>query len=687
MSQSGTGRELVIPEGIERIEEEAFAGTGLETVKLPQSVTYIADNAFDDDVTFIVFHQSYAEDWAKKNDKAHRVISDSIPEGLYWDIDEEDTAQRAYIKGYTGDEEVLILPDEIEGHPVYRIGESAFSGSALKQISLPAHLEQIGDYAFENCDELSGIEFPGSLNLIGYQAFIGCSSLQTVSIPETVTSIGTYAFADCSGLTSVIFPVSLDKTTATIFKDCSSLKEVTISADLRDSKTVFEGCSGIESVHYLAGASKAFNIKPGNDPNCIEYACKRTLKTIDIGEGITSIIDQAFRDNQYESPELCSVIESVHLPSTLKAIDDQAFMGLTHLTSINVPANLEVIGNEAFAYCSSLVPFDIPDSVQKGQNIFYGCKGSEQDMLPEGLDWGFDENDASRRVYIKGYTGDAGSLSIPDKIEGHPVYRIGEGAFSGSAIKQIRLPAHLEQIDDYAFENCDQLSGIEFPGSLTLIGYQAFINCISVKTIAIPETVTAIGTNAFANCTGLTSVIFPVSLDKTTVTVFKNCGSLKEVTISADLRNSKTVFEGCSGIESVHYLAGASKAFNIKPGNDPNCIEYACKRTLKTIDIGEGITSIIDQAFRDNQYESPELCSVIVSIHLPSTLKTIDDQAFMGLTRLTSINVPKSLELIGNEAFAHCASLVPFDIPDSVSQGQDIFYGCKSSDPEEETAE
>ena len=109
MSQSGIDRDLVIPEGIERIEEEAFAGTGLETVTLPESVTYIADNAFDDDVTFIVYYQSYAEDWAKKNDKAHRVISDSIPEGLYWDIDEEDAARRAYIKGYTGNEEVLIL--------------------------------------------------------------------------------------------------------------------------------------------------------------------------------------------------------------------------------------------------------------------------------------------------------------------------------------------------------------------------------------------------------------------------------------------------------------------------------------------------------------------------------------------------------------------------------------------------
>lgn len=44
----GPDQEVLIPEGIVRIGERAFAGSGIESVRFPASVTYIAAYAFAD---------------------------------------------------------------------------------------------------------------------------------------------------------------------------------------------------------------------------------------------------------------------------------------------------------------------------------------------------------------------------------------------------------------------------------------------------------------------------------------------------------------------------------------------------------------------------------------------------------------------------------------------------------------
>lgn len=44
----GPDQEVLIPEGIVRIGERAFAGSGIESVRFPASVTYVAAYAFAD---------------------------------------------------------------------------------------------------------------------------------------------------------------------------------------------------------------------------------------------------------------------------------------------------------------------------------------------------------------------------------------------------------------------------------------------------------------------------------------------------------------------------------------------------------------------------------------------------------------------------------------------------------------
>ena len=63
--------KVQLPDGIERIESRAFADSSLRTINLPGSLTYIADDAFDESITEIQFNTevgSYGETWVNGDD-------------------------------------------------------------------------------------------------------------------------------------------------------------------------------------------------------------------------------------------------------------------------------------------------------------------------------------------------------------------------------------------------------------------------------------------------------------------------------------------------------------------------------------------------------------------------------------------------------------------------------------------
>ena len=99
------------------------------------------------------------------------------------------------ITGYSGEDTVLVIPDEIDGKRVTSIGNCAFFVCiGLKEITIPEGVTSIGDYAFSECRGLKEITIPEGVTSIGNSAFEGCSSLTEITIPEGATSIGEGAF-------------------------------------------------------------------------------------------------------------------------------------------------------------------------------------------------------------------------------------------------------------------------------------------------------------------------------------------------------------------------------------------------------------------------------------------------------------------------------------------------------------
>ena len=90
-------------------------------------------------------------------------------------------------------------------------------------------------------------------------------------------------------------------------------------------------------------------------------------------------------------------------------------------------------------------------------------------------------------LYITGYTGPGGAVTIPSTLDGHPVEAIGE----------------------WAFESCSSLTSVTLPDSVATIGGYAFESCNRLEKVMVGSGVTFIDDCAFAYCPNLTSAIFP----------------------------------------------------------------------------------------------------------------------------------------------------------------------------------
>ena len=149
------------------------------------------------------------------------LFTSTNPKSLYADADTHHPGftftvadgEATIVSPYTGPNDVKI-PDTVQvngtgtEYPVTSIGQFAFENCPdLTSISIPSGVTSIGDVAFAGCKKLDDVEFtaPSTVQTIGDQAFQTCILLTSISIPSSVTSIGDYAFSGCYLLAIVTF--------------------------------------------------------------------------------------------------------------------------------------------------------------------------------------------------------------------------------------------------------------------------------------------------------------------------------------------------------------------------------------------------------------------------------------------------------------------------------------------------
>ena len=281
---------------------------------------------------------------------------------------------QATIKGYSGNDTEVVIPDTIDNYPVtkvYTLTENN-AGAPFTSISVPASVTEfeflafqnmrqletvtfaeeskltkfpIG--AFQNCTSLKNVNIPAGVTVLPDRAFYGCTSLQSISIPATVTQFNAETFQGASSLTNVHFESGSQLTSigSGAFKNCTSLKTIEIPDTVSSfGAQVFENCFALESVQLPDSAAVL---------STQMFLLCTSLTSIELPEGLTTVGKEAFNG--------CSDLSSVSFPSTLRTIEDMAFLE-TALTTVHIPDNVQSIGNSAFNNIGTLTDVYLPNS-------------------------------------------------------------------------------------------------------------------------------------------------------------------------------------------------------------------------------------------------------------------------------------------------------------------------------------
>lgn len=134
-------------------------------------------------------------------------------------------------------------------------GKTLVTCPAASQITIPATVTKIADYAFYYNTNLQRITIPETVAELGEGAFGNCSSLSSVTVEGNgLTTIGTYCFRSDSSLSIVRIPASVKVLGAYAFSYCSKLKYIYFMGDAPEFGETIDG-TFYDKVFYFCTAN------------------------------------------------------------------------------------------------------------------------------------------------------------------------------------------------------------------------------------------------------------------------------------------------------------------------------------------------------------------------------------------------------------------------------------------------
>ena len=297
------------------------------------------------------------------------------------------------------------------------------------------------------------------------------------------------------------------------------------------------------------------------------------------------------------------------------------------------------------------------------------------------------------KIKIAGYSGNEGTGS--NWYSTYPPNELPKSAFENcSSLKSVIVPDSVLSIGFFAFFNCYNLTSVTLNSCLKEIGNVAFCLCHSLSTIKIPENVVSIGDDAFRGCGELKEVELPSNLVNIYGGAFSGCEKLVKISIPPSVTKiGESSFWGCISLkqisisDSVNYIGnnafmGSNALINVNAGNplfmsndgvlfnkNQTTLIYCAPSKSGNYTIPSTVKTIKENAF----YE----CKNLTSVTLPSSTDTIESGAFSRCLTLYQIKIPKSLRYIGYGAFESCG-ITSITLPDSIkSINESTFWGCQ----------
>ena len=448
--------DLVIPEGIKKVEGIFTRFSGFKSITFPKSLNYLGRNEFSSCKNLNAVYISDLAAWCNIDFNGSNPLS--IAKNLY------------------------------------------LNGNLVTDLVIPGGVTDIKSCAFENCTSVKRVTIGGNVGYIGERAFYGCP-ISTLDIPYNVHYISSNAFGNCTSLTEV----SIGNGTARLegaFNGCTSLKNITVdgtNASYTSADGVLYSKWQTEIVAFPPMSDiKVFEVPYGiTEIPAYAFSNCKNLKRVILPDSITSIGKNAFYN--------CLALENVNIPKKVTSIGEYAFCYCSNLKNIVLPDGIDTIADSVFNGCSSLTEIAIPDSVAKIGNYAFGsCRSLSEVAVPDGVtsigNGAFNYCDNLQKIVIP-----ASVTYIGDLSENHAEIWVDEKNETYSSLDGVLFNKAGTTLIHYPSVNSRTEYAI--PDGVKRIDYEAFCKS-NLTAVTIPKSVTYITSSAFSNCNKLTDVYY-----------------------------------------------------------------------------------------------------------------------------------------------------------------------------------
>ena len=239
-------------------------------------------------------------------------------------------------------------------------------------------------------------------------------------------------------------------------------------------------------------------------------------------------------------------------------------------------------------------------------------------------------------------------ITLPSGLE-----TIGEEAFYGTGIRNLKLPEGLKTIGPGAFQNNIKLYDLEIPSTVESIGEQAFYNCYWLGTIICKvQSPLDLGGNSLTinpyAMGGQVSLFVPNGCKDAYLTVYP--------WMSCDVREDRVSYRNSQGIRYLQFED--EQHMEVLHSDYSGDITIPSTVPVKTLSYP--VTALRASAFHG--------CSDLTSVTFQSTsnVESIGNYAFYQCTNLTSVTIPASVTSIGGYSFSN-TGLTSVTIPANVT--------------------
>lgn len=369
-------RKIVIPSSITKIENNAFKNCkNLMYLRIEGDLSAISKYAFDG-CSPLLFNKYENGKYLGSIDNDYKILCGAIKN--FDIITINDNCEIITDSAFDENKDIKVVKFENKQESKLKVvGYYAFRECInLKVLQLEGNLKEVGNNAFDNCNEEifnkynSGL-YVGSENnpykilcgssdyssetlvinsnceIISSSAFENNQKLKTVKFDKIESSklkvIGNEVFYNCVNLSKVILPNNLEILGYSVFGNCVSLSEINLPDTINSiGINLFYNC---ESLRSISVPKQIKNIPNGCFNGCL------LLSNIQFLADIESIGNYAFYN--------CQSLQNISIGENIKEIGYRAFMYCKNILKIVMPKDINVnsIGKDAFLNCDKLEIF------------------------------------------------------------------------------------------------------------------------------------------------------------------------------------------------------------------------------------------------------------------------------------------------------------------------------------------